>query len=105
MQAPKFKVGEVVILQSKDRPMLNSEYIVAAISENHKPFVDPYSGLKFTADWTHSNFAYILEGCQLRASGNARYWAEWALRKKHLPGEMSYDTLMSSLKLGQPVRV
>ena len=111
MKKNKFVEGEVVILQSQDFPELSGEYTVRHVVFWNDKVYDriaqkvmyrrPRSGAEGDPP------AYIFEEVIPRQDG-ARVeiaWKEIALRKKHLPSTESYETLMSSLKLGQPVRV
>ncbi len=101
---PKFKVGEVVILQSKRMPVYNGEYTV----------VD-YCPPVCNGESVYEGITYIFTGSpegtpvyDVSIKDNNRYIltvSEEILFKKHLPSTESYETLMSSLKLGQPVRV
>ena len=102
---PKFKVGEVVILQSTGYPELNGEYTVTRAIAKGEIFEDARTSIRISAEWQSSPWAYVLDMTHHKENENDFYWAEVVLRKKHLPGELSFDTLMSSLKLGQPVRV
>ena len=111
MKKNKFVEGEVVILQSKSYPNYNGEHCVKHVVFYGDVVYDrlaqkdklriPKGGARGVLS------GYILEAIIPSATKPEveSLWAEVALRKKHLPGDMSYDTLMSSLKLGQPVRV
>ena len=76
---PKFEVGEVVLLRSVNFPECNGEATVLDIIED-RTFV----------------YAYKLT-ISHHADGFLEYWGEPALRKKHTPGEMTFDNLMASL--------
>lgn len=104
--APKFAVGEVVILQSRDLPQCNGEHVVRkvvlrdAMTEDR---VHPAGLIKRIG----GPIGYILEEVIPLGEGNdglpcEAVWNESALRKKHQPGELSFDKLMSSLS--QPVQ-
>lgn len=99
---PKFKVGEVVILQSKTFPELNGEYVVAVIRENGQKYFDRVTGEFSECEFTLGHFGYVLEDCQLKPSRKEHMWAESALRKKHERGEMDFTALMNSLS--QPTK-
>lgn len=76
---PKFAVGEEVLLRSKDFPECNGEYTITEL----KP---------------HSLDGYIYKlDVHHHVEGKSDYWCESALRKKHQPGEISFDDLMASL--------
>lgn len=91
---PKFEVGELVILQSVDLPERNGEYGVIEIYLPGLAIIDgkPY---KLTA------ISYRLDGAdQTNDSlihGGPTVFHEVALRKKHIPGELSFTDLMASL--------
>lgn len=95
---PKFEVGEVVILQSESRPDCKGEFTILQI--NHYP-----PGVMFFFEggsYSHSNdyqISYFLDDPfeSSKVVGNHACWAESALRKKHLPGELSFTDLMASL--------
>ena len=82
---PKFEVGEVVLLRSRSRPELNGECTVLETLYREDGFIGSGSG-------EVCRFAY-------RTTNYTEYggWIEAALRKKHQPGEMSFDSLMASL--------
>jgi hypothetical protein len=76
---PKFSVGEVIILKSKDFPECNGEYTVIEIKEHS------------LVGWIYKLDVYH------HVEGKSDFWCESALRKKYTPGEMSFDSLMHSL--------
>ena len=92
---PKFSVGEVVILQSKNHPECNGEYSVTGI---YAPDGQRKNSDKVTISTT---FGYSLS-CDEPDSKSA--WAESALRKKHQPGELSFSSLMESLNTSLTVK-
>lgn len=98
MQQPKFKVGEVVILQSKTFPELNGEYVVAVIREDGKKFLDRVTGELIECHFKLGQFGYVLDGCQLQPNQQEYMWTEHALRKKHERGEMDFTALMDWMK-------
>ena len=75
----KFTTGEEIILQSKDFPDCNGEYTVVEVAEH------PIHGPVYKLDIDH------------KVDGYNDFWKESALRKKHTPGELSFDDLMFSL--------
>jgi len=99
---PKFKVGEAVILQSKNRPELNGEYVIAVIRKNGEEFHDRNTGELCRCEFKISHFGYVLENCKLRDNQREHMWSEPSLRKKHQPGEMSFHSLMEWMK--QPTK-
>lgn len=92
---PKFEVGEVVVLQSKHRPECNGEFSVIEVhSEAEGAF--PFEGASYHVSEGH--YGYFLTDDALSSCGEGKaFWAECALRKKHQPGELSFDSLMHSL--------
>jgi hypothetical protein len=95
---PKFSIGEVVILQSRMMPHHNGEYTVDRIIVKDEVFRCRLTGKMLKSAKLRSGFAYHLSNkapdpeLQTEVS-----WAETALRKKHIPGELSYSSLMQSL--------
>lgn len=85
---PKFEVGEMVILQSRAFPEYNGEYPVIEIRRTRGAV---------NAEGIHvfnGGFAYVLPVHHPEYEG----WHELALRKKHLPGSLSFRDLMQTLK-------
>lgn len=96
MTRAKFEEGEVVILQSKQRPELNGEYVVLSVVPDGTTYKDctffTSDGNPFGYDLGHT---LILEGC------HPNIWSECALRKKHKPASKGFRALMSDF-LKQP---
>lgn len=93
---PKFEVGEVVILQSVNHPEFNNEYSVHAVLDGEDTYMCRVSGKMF-AGWTgDSMYVYVLDG-PIVLDGKEILWSENALRKKHVPGDMCFESLMHSL--------
>lgn len=88
---PKFEVGEVVILQSINKPERNGEYQIEGIAWHG----DVYKGL--TCNYSRDKHA---PGYDLGTSDDVgpELWDESALRKKHLPGSLSFRDLVQTLK-------
>ncbi|MND20287.1 hypothetical protein D3C80_106140 [compost metagenome] len=78
---PKFAIGEIVLLRSTGHPELNNEYCVKGVEEGT---------YKLPSGEFYKGYAYWLDGLTDR-------WVEYVLRKKHIPGEMSFENLMQSL--------
>jgi hypothetical protein len=97
MANPKFSVGELVILQSKRFPHLNGEYTVVAIPLDGTEFIG------YRCVFPEIAYAYDV-GLRMDAGkpGKPTLVRECLLRKKHLPGELSYHQLIKSLD--QPVK-
>jgi len=85
---PKFEVGEVVLLRSRSAPEKDGEYVVESCREL-KQILDSITKKKLGA-----GYLYKLQGVD---HSPADGWLESSLRKKHQPGEMSFDSLMASL--------
>lgn len=86
---PKFEVGEVVLLRSKAHPELDGEYIVREVC---MPGEIMSTGVKLRNDQEvgyHLGFV---------TPNEKHTWAESALRKKHLPGSLSFLDIMKTLK-------
>jgi hypothetical protein len=96
MIAPKFAVGEVVILQSVERPDLNGERSVLRVIASGEIYDCPLSGRGVRR--VSEGFGYLLSGCgAIEPGGTACQWRESAIRKRHQPGEHAFDSLMASL--------
>lgn len=97
---PKFAVGEVVIIQSSVIDKFNGqEHVVVSINPPNSPTVCE-AGTRVV--FYGPNYAYNLGFSVEYEGGVTSYWDESSLRKKHQPGELSFDKLMSSLS--QPVQ-
>lgn len=95
---PKFEVGEVVILQSKSQPESNGEYTVAVVlMEGMRVVCRLGSGVGMLGSDTASYLFTEPVRDLAHPKGKEVLWAESALRKKHLPGELSFTNLMASL--------
>lgn len=98
MSTFKFSVGEVVILQCRDYPHLNGEYTVSHCIHAHELYYDPVFGQPMRAEI----LGYFLDGVDLvlkDGDGNdaTALWYEGALRKKHLPGELTFEQLVRGI--------
>lgn len=105
MTQPKFSVGEVVILQSRDVPNFNGEYTVEQILSVGEVYSCRLTGEKLVKADNGSPYAYRLFGLcpEQEKTGWEVVWNEVALRKKHQPGEMTFEGLIMSLS--NPVNV
>lgn len=98
MSEPKFKVGEEIILQSKNQPESNGEYTVIDVITDGKVFECRITGNKMRRTGRYG-VGYMLDGAIAKGeSGMETSWAESALRKKYPPSEYSYTELMDKLK-------
>jgi hypothetical protein len=86
---PKYEVGEVVILASKMRPELAGDYVVES-----RTFYSEILDVATGEVLPDGGYLYLLEGIEDQAVDG---WLESSLRKKHTPGEMTFDNLMASL--------
>ncbi|MFP5419896.1 MAG: hypothetical protein ACLGID_00310 [Gammaproteobacteria bacterium] len=92
MDQPKFAIGEIVILQSKRFPELNGKYpVVDVLAPGESTLVDGVLMVN-----SQSRFGYSLG---VRAVGHSGWWCESALRKRHQPGEYSWQDLKTILHL------
>lgn len=85
---PKFEVGEVVILQSEGRPEYNGDQVVTGI-DHFSSALNEITGEVITGGVYLYQLADADSGCD--------GWLESSLRKKHIPGELSFNDLMASL--------
>lgn len=94
---PKYSVGESVILQSKSMPEYNGEYTVYKILEQHQKFTCRLTGeILSTYD---EGLGYLL--CtplkdKVEGFGETQ-WMESALRKRHEPSQMSFQSLIQAI--------
>jgi len=93
---PKFSVGEVVILQSKDHAQINGEYSVLIVVNGKMAYECPITGE--TIINACDGIGYVLDIDYKDDDGTCCQWAEAVIRKKHQPGEQSFTDLMASLK-------
>lgn len=95
---PKFKLGEPVILQSKDYPHYNGEYVIHAIVVGSELYFDRVLGKLVIDIFPPGEVAYTL--CQAfpdPCNPIEIYWDESALRKKQDPSEFSFEELIKEL--------
>lgn len=97
MSQPRFSVGEVVLLCSTMWPELNGERTVLLVVPPGGVFRDPVAGCLARND---SGFlCYVLDDGQAAEDGGCLQWAERALRKRHQPGEYTWEGLKTVLHL------
>lgn len=92
---PKFEVGEVVLLRSRNLPELNAEYEVEHLEVKNGRESVSFGGLLYLFE--DYEVVYFLLGVVNPSNGRPVAWGESSLRKKHTPGEMSFDNLIQSL--------
>lgn len=97
MTTPKYSVGEVVILQSKVHPHLNGEHTVLSVLLPEDIARCPVSGLRFENGC--GRVVYILDDGHIESDGFCALWGERCLRKRHQPGEYSWQDLKTILHL------
>jgi hypothetical protein len=97
MSKPKFAVGEVVILQSVNRPEFNGEQTVLVVAEHGQVYRSPHTGKRIRN--ASGERAYILDLPATDSTGGPVQWSERALRKRHQPGEYSWQDLKTILNL------
>lgn len=90
MSAPKFAVGEVVILQSKALPGLNGEYQVLGVMR-------PGESAQVDGAQKKNNSSRPGYDLGIRVPGHSGWWVESTLRKRHQPGEHTFGGLMAAL--------
>lgn len=100
--SPRFSAGEVVILQSVNYPQYSGEYEILKVLFYNDEFPDRLD--ETTTIICEGDIAYVftkpLASCTQRGEC---IWAEQSLRKKHQPGEISFRSLMDTLKSPQIV--
>lgn len=103
-----FEVGEAVLLRSKGQPHLNGEYTVKAVVKHGDNYACRLTGAKLrSVPTTGDLFSYILEEViteiQIDGCTYENTWRQTALRKKQEPSELSFRSLMDTLKSPQIV--
>ena len=97
MTTPKFAVGEGVILQSLSRPEFNGERTVLSVLRPGQACLCPISGRRFENGC--GTVVYILDDGHIEPDGFCALWGERTLRKRHQPGEYSWQDLKTILNL------
>jgi len=101
MSSPKFRVGEVVILQSRTYPQHSGqEYTVHRVLSDGEKYHCRITGAPTQAGNNLSLYGYLLTPCFPNAHGREALMAEQTLRKKHIPGEMRFYEMMNAFKKG-----
>lgn len=98
---PKYSEGESVILQSISRPEYNGEYTVEKVLKNGDTYVCRSTGTIITR-MDKPSFGYILNEVVITGTNVFGFvveaaWQESALRKKHQPSQMSFQSLMQTI--------
>lgn len=93
---PKYSEGESIILQSISHPEYNGEYTVSKIIADGQVYSCRLSGRGLVS----VNFGYLLD-IPLKDKLEDFYveakWYESALRKKHEPSQMSFQSIIQSI--------
>jgi len=97
MREPLYKVGEEIILVSKNWPAYNGEYVVEVVHKDGDitPKTPP------TIIDTDGGYSYYL-GFNV-PDNSYTHWCEQSLRKKHKPSDDSFEDMMNKLKIGETV--
>ena len=92
MNRPLFEVGEVVVLQSKKVPEFNGEHQVLEVAG---------PGETVIVDGSHKKNNLPRHVYRLGVIGptGSGFWSESLLRKRHQPGEYSFDVLKQILAM------
>ena len=98
---PKYSEGESVILQSINHPEYNGEYTVEKVLKNGDTYVCRSRGTLITR-MDKPSFGYILNEVVVTGTNAVGFvveaaWQESALRKKHEPSQMSFQSLIQSI--------
>ena len=96
---PKYSVGELVLLQSRQYPEYDGEYCVDKILFKEEINRCRITGsLHFCSSVENGPLSYILsQSHKCKKTGREIFWAEVALRKKHEPSQMSFQSLIQSI--------
>ena len=94
---PKYSVGESIILQSKDSPEWNGECTVLQILQKGSVYKCRNTSHVWIVE--DANYlSYVLDILVVDpADGYEVVWHELALRKKHEPSQMSFQSLIQSV--------
>lgn len=92
---PWFSVGEEVILNSRECPECNGEYVVDVV-------VPAFGGTRCRITGKYfltggGGFGYKLSEAFLGDRGVEYLWSQSALKKKHKPSNESFGTMMDNL--------
>ena len=94
--SPKYSEGESVILQSTSHPEYNGEYVVSKIIADGQVYNCRLSGRGLVS----VDLGYLLD-TPLKGKLEDFYaevkWDESALRKKHEPSQMSFQSLIKNI--------
>jgi len=105
MSTPKFAVGEVVIVAGNTRPCEQGEHTVHLILTPGARYFDRITRSMVRTiplNQHHSGFGYIMEDLLLDHDGHEVIFDQSCLRKKHVPGEDSFNEIMQDLKNKEP---
>ncbi|MNQ90238.1 hypothetical protein D3C85_1055720 [compost metagenome] len=88
---PKFRIGEEVILQSKDLPEYNGKYTISGITYDG----EIYKGVEVGAvlkGVPYYDLGFLVEG----KSWNFAVWSEPCIRKNYRTSSMSFSEMINS---------
>lgn len=92
MKMPLFVVGEVVVLQSKKSPELNGEHqVIEVVAPGETVVIDGIN--------KKNNLPRHVYRLGVIGPTGTGFWYESALRKRHQPGEYSFDGLKQILAM------
>lgn len=95
-----FKVGETVVLQSKELPQHNGVHVVRARVKVGEVYMDRVTDVCWKN--VSNDVGYVLEEILVADYGDSNveeaFWAESALRKYHEPSDMSFHEMMEQFK-------
>lgn len=98
MREPYFKVGEEIILQSKEKPNLNGEYVIKKVTRGGDSYKCRLTGKMVFCPWGIEEFGYLLEEVMTADRDFENCWHPSALRKKYKPAEESFKELLNNIK-------
>lgn len=96
---PKYSVGELVLLQSRQYPEYGGEYYVDKILFKEERNTCRITGARhFCNSDKYGPISYLLsEPHTSKDTEREIFWAEVALRKKYEPSQMSFQSLIQSI--------
>jgi len=89
-----YSVGEVVIFVSKKYPHLSGEYTIRCVHKDGDRYIDRVSKAPTIVRLNHVTHAYRFSEVVPNDQGLELLASQWQLRKKHIPGTVSFKRLM-----------
>lgn len=101
MCQPKYSAGEIAVLHSKMRPDLNGECTVITYVEQGQEYFDHVAGEMVLRSGNSGYILDIADAVTITTQGTpcAMCFKESALRKRHEPGEYSFEGLKQILSM------